>query len=51
MCSEISLRNDPQWYLNEVKTYNTERDNGIEKSPYYEGLINCLLYTSDAADD
>jgi hypothetical protein len=44
MCSEISLRNDPQWYLNEVKTYNTERDNGIEKSPYYEGLINFMQW-------
>lgn len=44
MCSEFSLRNDPQWYLNEVKTYNAERDNGIEKLPYYEGLINFMQW-------
>lgn len=44
MCSEFSLKNDPQWYLNEVKTYNAERDNGIEKLPYYEGLIDFMQW-------
>ncbi|WP_294616108.1 hypothetical protein [uncultured Bacteroides sp.] len=31
---------DIQWYNNEVETYAAEKNNGIPKSDYYEGLMN-----------
>ena len=33
-----------QWYHNEVETYQAEKNNGIEKSDYYEGMVDFLLW-------
>ena len=43
MLNEDNVRNF-QWYANELETYQAEKDNGINKSDYYEGLIDFMLW-------
>lgn len=43
MLNEDNVRNF-QWYANELEAYQAEKDNGINKSDYYEGLIDFMLW-------
>lgn len=44
MCTEYKLRNDPEWYANEIETYAAEKNNDIEKSDYYDGFTDFMLW-------
>ncbi len=33
-----------QWYENEVETYNAEKNNGLSRSDYYEGLLDFMQW-------
>ena len=43
LLTEYNLK-ESSWYENEVTTYEAEKENGIDKSDYYEGLIDFQIW-------
>ena len=35
---------DIQWYINELDAYSHEKENGIEKSDYYNGFLDFMIW-------
>ena len=42
-----SIKNDPQWYKNEIETYKAELNNGFAKEDYYQKEIEYQIWRNE----
>ena len=42
-----SIKNDPQWYKNEIETYNAELNNGFAKEANYQKEIEYQIWRDE----